>query len=114
MKEQSLNHILSVVDLIETCRILRPDNKACSYFSQAYETLTNIYQVIWKTSANSDFNKIRNYKQNTQKSFHLEINIPYVEQTLNKDTDVQNSLLDSVGDGEVGLIWENGIETCII
>ena len=30
------------------------------------------------------------------------------------DTDVQNSLLDSVGEGEGGMIWENGIETCII
>ena len=30
------------------------------------------------------------------------------------DTDVQNSLLDSVGEGEGGEIWENGIETCII
>ena len=30
------------------------------------------------------------------------------------DTDVQNSLLDSVGDGEGGMIRENGIETCII
>ena len=31
-----------------------------------------------------------------------------------RDTDVQNSLLDSVGDGESGMIWENGIETCIL
>ena len=31
-----------------------------------------------------------------------------------RDTDVQNSLLDSVGEGESGMIWENGIETCII
>ena len=30
-----------------------------------------------------------------------------------RDTDVYNSLLDSVGDGEGGMIWENGIETCI-
>ena len=29
-----------------------------------------------------------------------------------KDTDVQTSLLDSVGEGEGGMIWENGIETC--
>ena len=29
-----------------------------------------------------------------------------------RDTDVLNSLLDSVGDGEGGIIWENGIETC--
>ena len=31
-----------------------------------------------------------------------------------RDTDVQNSLLDSVGEGEGGMIRENGIETCII
>ena len=30
------------------------------------------------------------------------------------DTDVYNSLLDSVGEGEGGMIWENGIEICII
>ena len=29
-------------------------------------------------------------------------------------TDVYNSLLDSVGEGEGGMIWENGIEACII
>ena len=31
-----------------------------------------------------------------------------------RDTDVQNSLLDSVGEEEGGMIWENGIETCIL
>ena len=30
------------------------------------------------------------------------------------DTDVQNSLLDSVGEGKGGMIWENDMETCII
>ena len=30
------------------------------------------------------------------------------------DTDIQNSILDSVGEGEGGMIWEKGIETCII
>ena len=35
-------------------------------------------------------------------------------QDSKRDTDVQNSLLDSVGEGEGGMIWENGIETCII
>ena len=29
-------------------------------------------------------------------------------------TDISNSLLDSVGEGEGGMIWENGTETCII
>ena len=31
-----------------------------------------------------------------------------------RDTDLNDGLLDSVGDGEGGMIWENGIETCII
>ena len=31
-----------------------------------------------------------------------------------RDTDVYNSLLDSVGKGEGGMIWEKGIETCRI
>ena len=31
-----------------------------------------------------------------------------------RDTDVQNSLLDSVGEGEGGMVWENGTETCIL
>ena len=31
-----------------------------------------------------------------------------------RDRDVLNSLLDSVGEGEVGMIWENGIEICKI
>ena len=30
-----------------------------------------------------------------------------------RDTDVKNRILDSVGEGEGGMIWENGIETCI-
>ena len=35
-------------------------------------------------------------------------------QDSKRDTDVLNSLLDSVGEGEGGMIWENGIETCIL
>ena len=31
-----------------------------------------------------------------------------------RDTDVQNGLLDSEGEGEGGMIWENDIETCIL
>ena len=31
-----------------------------------------------------------------------------------RDTDVQNRLLDSVGEGEGGMFWENSIETCIL
>ena len=36
----------------------------------------------------------------------------YVRQQ--RDTDVKNSLLDSAGEGEGGMIWQNSIETCIL
>ena len=35
-------------------------------------------------------------------------------QDSKKDTDVYDGLLDSEGEGEGGMIWENGIETCIL
>ena len=31
-----------------------------------------------------------------------------------RDPDVKNSVLDSVGEGEDGMTWENSIETCIL
>ena len=31
-----------------------------------------------------------------------------------RDKDVKNRTLDPVGEGEDGMIWENGIETCIL
>ena len=31
-----------------------------------------------------------------------------------RDTDINNRLLDSVGEGKGGMIWENSIETCIL
>jgi len=35
-------------------------------------------------------------------------------QDSKRGTDVKNSLLDSAGEGEDGMIWENSIETCIL
>ena len=35
-------------------------------------------------------------------------------QNRKRDTDVQNRLLDSVGEGEGGMCQENSIETCIV
>ena len=35
-------------------------------------------------------------------------------QNRKRDTDVQNRLLDSMGDGEGGMFQENSIETCIL
>ena len=35
-------------------------------------------------------------------------------QESKRDTDVKIRLLDSVGEGETGMIWENSTETCIL
>ena len=35
-------------------------------------------------------------------------------QNRKRDTDVQNRLLDSVGEGQGGMFWENSIETSIL
>ena len=35
-------------------------------------------------------------------------------QDRKRETDVYSGLLDSEGEGEGGMIWENGIETCIL
>ena len=35
-------------------------------------------------------------------------------QDSKRDTDVKNRLLDSAGEGEGGMIWENGTETCML
>ena len=35
-------------------------------------------------------------------------------QDSKKDTDVYNGLSDSEGEGEGGMIWENGTVTCIL
>ena len=31
-----------------------------------------------------------------------------------RDTDIKNKLLDTVGEGKGGMIWENNIETCLL
>ena len=43
----------------------------------------------------------------------LEGQQPYM-QNRKRDTDVQNRILDSVGEGEGGMFRENSIETCIL
>ena len=35
-------------------------------------------------------------------------------QDSKRDTDIKDRLLDSVGEGEGEMIWENSIETCIL
>ena len=35
-------------------------------------------------------------------------------QDSKRDTDIRNRLLDTVGEGEGGMIWDNSIETFIL
>ena len=35
-------------------------------------------------------------------------------QNSKRNTDIKKRLLDSVGEGEGGMIWENSIGTCIL
>ena len=35
-------------------------------------------------------------------------------QDSKRDTDIKNRLLDSVGEGKSGMIWESSIETCML
>ena len=35
-------------------------------------------------------------------------------QDSKRDTDVKNSLLDSVSEGKGGMIWEDSTETCVL
>ena len=37
-----------------------------------------------------------------------------IQSDSERDTDVKNRLLDSAGEGEGVMIWENSIETCIL
>ena len=68
----------------------------------------HIWGVVLISSINTEF---------TQKTLNLEQSWPRRhcrEWGVHKrDTDVKNRLLDSVGEGEGGMIWENSIETYI-
>ena len=35
-------------------------------------------------------------------------------QDSKKDRDIKNKVLDSVGEGKGGMIWENSIEACVL
>ena len=54
---------------------------------------------------------INKYKWNSHCTIE---DIPTTIKRSKRDTDVKNSLLDSVGEGEGGMIWEGSIETCIL
>ena len=46
--------------------------------------------------------------------FRKMVTMTLYERHSKRDTDVKNRLLDSVGEGEGRMIWENSIETCVL
>ena len=64
------------------------------YIQNPKDSIRKLLELI------SEFSKVTGYNINTQKSLAFLY--------------TNNSLMDSVGEGEGGKIWENGIETCKI
>ena len=69
----------------------------CSGFSHTF-SFSN-FQTIWEVDAVVRW-RVLKQQPSTQDS--------------KRDTDIKNRLLDSVGEGECGMIWESSIETCIL
>ena len=71
---------------------------------------TGAYYTEWsKSERKTPIQYINEYIQNLERWYWW----PYIRDSK-RDTDVKNSLLDSEGEGEGGMIWENSTETCIL
>ena len=71
---------------------------------------TGAYYIEWnKSERETPVQYINEYIWNLERQYQWS----YM-QGCKGDTDVKNQLLDSVGDGEGGLIWESNIETCTL
>ena len=86
--------------------ILLSYQKECIWISSSEVDETEAYCTEWSKSERKTPIQYNNaYIWNLERW--------YVRQTA-KETDVKNGLLDSVGESEGGMIWENSIETCIL
>ena len=71
---------------------------------------TGVYYAEWsKSERKTPIQYINTYIWNLERWQRW----PYMRGSK-RDTDVKNRLLDSVGEGEGGMIWENSIEACIL
>ena len=80
------------------------------HLSQFYEVdEPGVYYTEWSQKDKKQILDISEYIWNLERQYQWSYT-----QDSKGDPDVKNRLLDSVGDGEGGLIWENSIETCTL
>ena len=84
--------------------------KDCIWISSNEVDNTGAYYTEWnKSERKTPIQDINAYIWNLEGWYWW----PYMQDSK-RDTDVNNRLLDSVGEGKGGMIWENSIETCIL
>ena len=82
--------------------------KECIWVSSNVGHEPGAYYTEWKKSERErQILYINAYKWNLERQY-----LWSYTQGRKGDTEVKNRLLHSVGEGEVGMIWENSIETC--
>ena len=90
-------------------RILLSYKKECIWVFSNEVDETGAYYTEWsKSERETPIQYINTYIWNLEDRNDR----PYMQDSK-RDIDVKNWLLDYVGEGEGGMIWENSIETCI-
>ena len=71
---------------------------------------TGAYYTEWsKSERKTPIHYINTYIWNLERWWWW----PHMQDSK-RDTHIKNRLLDSVGEGKGGMIWENSIETCLL
>ena len=84
--------------------------KECIWISSNEVNETGAYYTEWsKSERKAPIQYINGYIWNLEKWWWW----PYMLDSK-RDTEIKNRLLDSVGEGKGGMIWENSIETYIL
>ena len=89
--------------------ILLSYKKECIWVSSNEVDEPGVYYIEWSQKDKKQILDISEYIWNLERQYQWS----YVQGSKG-DMDVKNRLLDSVGDGEGGLIWEINIETCTL
>ena len=90
--------------------ILLSYKKECIWVSSNKVDWPRAYYTEWtKSEREKQILYINTYIWNLDRWYQQ----PYMQGSKG-DTDVKNRLLDSVGEGKGGMIWESSIETCTL